>query len=108
LGLQLTNATLGNAAGFGDAPFARVGKADIGVQILPLLLHHEVQARRIYLSDLQANLQKAADGHSNWADLANKSKPSEPENPSTSSPLNALAVNVKGVDIEKSTFTYSD
>lgn len=108
LGLQLTNATLGNAPAFGSVPFAQIGKAEVGVQILPLLLHHEVRAKRIYLSDVQANLQKDATGHSNWEDLAGKPKnPSQPEE-SSSSPISALAVNVEGVDIEKCTFTYSD
>ncbi|MHB8253980.1 MAG: AsmA family protein [Acidiferrobacter sp.] len=66
LGIRLTEATLGNAPGFGQAPFAHVDTALVEVRILPLFARHIV-LRRIVLTGLQLNLQENQAGQTNWS-----------------------------------------
>jgi AsmA protein len=69
LGLELGAMELGNAAGFADQPFARIGAAEARVKLLPLLrLQTEIDT--VVLRGLVLNLQRRADGVSNWDDLA--------------------------------------
>lgn len=68
LGVRLGAMQLSNAAGFGPAPFARIGEADVRVKLLPLL-RREVEMEKIVLHGLEANLGRRADGSTNWDDL---------------------------------------
>jgi AsmA protein len=69
LGLKLGAMELGNAAGFADKPFARIGGAEARVKLLPLLrLQTEIDT--VVLQGLVLNLQRRADGVNNWDDLA--------------------------------------
>lgn len=60
---------LANAAGFGDEPFASVEEAEVGLRLLPLLLHRAVRVDAVSLRGLQLRLERNADGLGNWADL---------------------------------------
>jgi len=69
LGLELGAMELGNAKGFADKPFARIEAAEARVKLLPLLkLQTEIDT--VLLRGLVLNLQRRADGVSNWDDLA--------------------------------------
>lgn len=68
LGIRLDGATLGNAPGFGRKPFAQVDDVLLEVRVLPLFARHIV-LRRIVLTGLRLNLEKARSGLSNWASL---------------------------------------
>ncbi len=67
-GISIGEISLANATGFGDQPFAQIGSADVKVKLLPLL-RKEVEIRTVELKGLNVDLQLAADGTSNWADL---------------------------------------
>ena len=67
-GISIGEISLANAEGFGDAPFARIGSADVKVEVLPLL-RRMVNVRTVELNGLQLDLQRAADGTTNWDDL---------------------------------------
>ncbi len=69
-GISIGEIVLANAEGYGDAPFARIGSADVKVKLLPLI-KKEVNIRTVELSGLQVDLQRAADGTTNWDDLVN-------------------------------------
>jgi len=60
---------LANAEGFPADNFAKMDSADIKVKILPLL-KREVNINSIELHGLAMNLQRNADGTTNWDDLA--------------------------------------
>jgi AsmA protein len=61
-------AELSNAEGFGDAPFARIGGAELRVALLPLLSERlEVETAR--LSGLELNLVRDRQGRNNWQDI---------------------------------------
>lgn len=69
LGLKLGAMELGNAKGFADKPFARIGAAEARVKLLPLL-KAQVEVDTVTLRGMEANLSRRADGVSNWDDLA--------------------------------------
>lgn len=67
-GLSLSDVTLANAPEFGDQVFARVRSSDVKVELLPLI-GGNLNVNLVELHGLELNLQKAADGRSNWEDL---------------------------------------
>lgn len=69
LGLAMEQARLGNAPGFGDAPMAQVERVHLAARFWPLLTG-EVELGTVTLRGLRLNLQRAADGRTNWQDLA--------------------------------------
>ena len=69
-GISIGEISLANAEGYGDAPFARIGSADVKVKLLPLI-KKEINIRTVELNGLQVDLQRAADGTTNWDDLIN-------------------------------------
>jgi AsmA protein len=82
LGVRIKDLKLDNAPGFGPEPMAQVGEAEVGIRILPLLLHDSVEISSITLKDMQLQLLRHADGRSNWDDLNEhekeaKAKPGE-------------------------------
>ncbi len=69
LGFELGRTRLGNATGFGEQPFAEVGAVKVKVEVLPLL-RGVLRVDVVELEGLRLDLQKAANGVSNWDDLA--------------------------------------
>ncbi len=69
LGLELNQVRLSNAPGFGDAPFAALDYVQVRAKLLPLL-QKQVEVDKIRIQGLELNLARAADGRSNWDDLA--------------------------------------
>ncbi len=68
VGLSLNDVTLANAANFSDSVFARVNSSDVKVELLPLI-GGNLNVNLVELHGLELNLQKDADGRSNWEDL---------------------------------------
>lgn len=67
-GISIGKIVLANAEGYGDQPFASIGSADVKVELLPLI-RREINVRTVELKGLQLDLQRAADGTTNWDDL---------------------------------------
>jgi len=72
VGVSIGDIALANAEGFGDLPFAKMGSADVKVELLPLL-KKEVNIRTVELNGLNLDLQRSADGTTNWDDLVKSS-----------------------------------
>ena len=70
LAVEIGEARLGNAPGFGDAPFAAFDSVTLSVQFLPLILQRQVVVGTAEIDGLQLNLAVRADGTDNWSDLA--------------------------------------
>lgn len=68
LGIEVQKATLSNAKGFGEQPFATVGEAHISLQIFPLIIG-KVEIDTLSLKNVTFNLAKNKNGVTNWADL---------------------------------------
>ena len=64
LGLEIGQARLSNAQGFGEQPMASIEKVEVRVKLLPLL-HKQLETDTIKLSGLSLRLGKDASGRSN-------------------------------------------
>ncbi len=72
-GFHVEDLVIANAEGFEGDYLARVGEADIGVKLLPLL-SRSVEIDRFVLIEPEINLARAADGRVNW-NLAGAGEP---------------------------------
>ena len=69
LRLKTGRFTLGNADGFGEAPFLVAEEVQVAVATLPLLTRR-IEMDTVVLRGLQLNLARNAEGVTNWDDLA--------------------------------------
>lgn len=83
LGVDVSQARLGNAPGFGDTPFATIQNMEVRVRLLSLLFG-PTEVGKLKLDGLALNLARKADGKTNWQDLLQRSggQSSKPESPS--------------------------
>lgn len=72
LGVSIGDLSLSNADGFAAADFAKMGSADVKVELLPLL-KKEVNVKTVELHGLTVNLERGSDGTTNWDDLVSAS-----------------------------------
>lgn len=79
LKLELSEVTLGNAPGFGEAPMLTVQRAQVGVKLLPVLREKRVQASTVAIDGAVVNLAVNAEGVGNWQDLLRPAAPEQPE-----------------------------
>jgi AsmA protein len=70
LAVEIGEARLGNAPGFGDEPFAAFDSVTLSVQFMPLIFQRQVVVGTAEIDGLQLNLAAKADGRDNWSDLA--------------------------------------
>ena len=100
--LDVGEVTLGNPAGFGDAPLLAAKRARVGARVLPLL-RGRLDVSRIALDGLTVNLVRRADGHTNWEGFARPSAPAG--NPGARTLAGA---SVAGVDLTGAIITLRD
>jgi len=70
IAVNIGRTQLGNAEGFGDEPFLSFDEARLSVRLAPLLFQRTVTIGTATLDSFSLNLEVAADGKSNWDDLA--------------------------------------
>ena len=70
LAVDLGRTELGNAEGFDGDDFLSFEQASLSVRIMPLILSRQIEVGSSTLDGLSVNLQVAADGATNWDDLA--------------------------------------
>jgi AsmA protein len=104
LAVEVGRSTLGNARGFGERPFATFEEARLSVRLIPLVFRQEVAVGTASLDSLVLNLEVAADGSSNWEDLAQAEEPADADAPGAA--LESL--DVAGVRIANATISYRD
>ena len=116
VGLKVEGVTLGNAAGFKAAKFARIEQLDVKVNVLPLL-KKEVQINTIRLHGLDVALEVDKAQANNWSDLAKtedeKEKPEaeEPavkEEPSAEDGFSLQSLQVEGFEFVDAVINYDD
>jgi AsmA protein len=108
LGMEIGEASLGNAPGFGAEPFAAVRAAELRVKLLPLL-RREIQIGTVVLDGLALRLQKNAVGQNNWDDIGPQEKPDEPK-PARDKPseFKIETLEVAALEIKDSTVLWDD
>lgn len=104
LALEVNNLSLSNAPGFGEQPFARIGKARAGIALMPLL-RRQISLDRITLHGLELALEVDERGVNNWDDLAahDDGGATEDAGPGTFS-----SQGVAGLDIRDARFDFRD
>ncbi len=104
LAIEVGPATLGNAPGFGDQPFAEFDRAKLSIQLLPMLLRREIAIGAAELETLELNLQVNAQGYNNWDDLIADKDAAGDEAADES----GRRFEVSGVNVSDTTITFTD
>ncbi|MGI9334478.1 MAG: AsmA family protein [Gammaproteobacteria bacterium] len=120
LGVKLGEVSLGNAAGFEAPVFARTEHVDVKVKLMPLL-ERRVEMSAVTLDGLTLNLERNADGSTNWQDLAQagsdgdedgdtggEQQPSSSDDASTSAESPIAAIAIGGVALRNAHIAWSD
>lgn len=108
LAVEVGRSTLGNAAGFGDRPFATFEEARLSVQLIPLIFRQEVTVGTASLDSLVLNLEVASDGSNNWDDLAQaEAEDTVAADPGTPGPTPG-SLDIAGVRVSNATISYRD
>ena len=103
LGLEVSGVTLGNAEGFGDAPFIHADVVALRIKTMPLL-NKQYELDTLKLHGVEINLAKNKEGVSNWDDLVHEEK----DDSKKQEPIKLAAVILGGVDIKDTRFTWDD
>ena len=111
LAIEVGPTRLGNAAGFGEQPFASFEKARLSVRLLPMLLRRDVEVATASLDALQLNLAIDSKGRSNWQDLVDASNaaaalPAEAGDSAGAGDIGGL--DIAGFAIRDSAISYND
>ena len=106
--VEVGDLSLSNAKGFGDQPFARIGRARVGVALMPLF-KKQLVADEISLHKLELALAVNARGKSNWEDMIDaESTESLPEDVSGSDASPFSSQQIAGLNISDSLIEYRD
>ena len=103
LGLEVSGVTLGNAEGFGDAPFIHADVVALRIKTMPLL-DKQYELDTLKLHGVEINLAKNKEGVNNWDDLVREEK----DDSKKQEPIKLAAVILGGVDIKDTRFTWDD
>jgi AsmA protein len=96
LAIEVGQAHLGNAPGFGDEPMVSFERASFSVRLLPAILRREIEVGAANIESLRLNLMVDDHGGSNWSDLISGNDDANVTDDSESEPggINANSINV--------------
>ena len=106
IGLSTGDVRLSNATGFSEKNFAQFDQLVLRVKLMPLL-KQQLEADTVVLRGMRLNLERKANGHTNWNDLVTKSSGETPAKPSDAAVVSAALV-IEGVDIDDAQITWID
>jgi AsmA protein len=108
LGIETGGVRLGNAAGFAAESFAEIEELGVKVKLMPLL-SQQVEVDKLIVRGLRLNLEKDANGRSNWEDLAGggSEQPAERQ-PAAGDAGPGFALSINGVEIERARVSWDD
>ncbi|MBK9131756.1 MAG: AsmA family protein [Gammaproteobacteria bacterium] len=115
IGVEFGRVELANAAGFDARPFARFTAAKVKVRLLPLF-QRRIEIDTVTLHGFELALETAADGRTNWDDLAARGAAqngaNEPPAPPVSGDEAALALpaalSIGGLDVRDGALHWRD
>lgn len=105
IALNLGAASLSNAQGFGNVPFATVKSARVAVKLMPLL-KKKLVVEQIILEGLQLDLHKKADGRRNWDSWVSHSNSGKDQNQLSNEWLSNLSV--AGMNLSNAAIQWRD
>jgi AsmA protein len=106
LAVEIGKSRLGNAAGFGDEPFASFDRARLSVRLLPLLLRREIVVGAAEIEALIVNLEVNSKGVNNWQDLVEQEEVADEAEPPAASSTKTL--DIAGIEIKDAALFYID
>lgn len=101
LALKAGPASLGDAPGFGDEPFASIQEARVGVRLLPLI-RGKIEVGDVRLAGARIRLITDEHGRNNWADLGEQQAEAPPA-PANEPPMEVPTI--AGLEIEDAAVT---
>jgi AsmA protein len=107
LGMEMGEATLSNAPGFGQEPFAAIQSAEVRVRLLPLL-RKEIEIGEVVLDGVALRLQKNAVGQNNWDDMAEHKKPEDDQDQDEPGEFKLETIDVAALEITNSTVLWDN
>ena len=109
LAIEIGRTRLGNAAGFGEQPFASFEQARLSVRLLPLVFGGNLRVGTAELDSLQLNLAINKDGRSNWQDFIDAADAAETAPASDTEASDAsVALEISGIEVRNASLDYSD
>ena len=103
--LEANDIRVEQPAGFGNQEFAKLGKLQFRLDLLPLW-HGQLRADRLSASDVQISLMQTSDGHANWIFNSDTSqKPNEPKQTNSATDI-AAHFDIRHIQIERLKITY--
>jgi len=105
--INVGKTTLGNAAGFGDEPFASFDEARLSVSVMPMIMERKVVVGTAALDSFRLNLQVASSGRSNWQDFLDASELQE-EVVESGDEDDASTIDIASIEITNASVSYSD
>jgi AsmA protein len=106
IGLSTGDVRLSNAKGFAETNFAQFDQLVLRVKLMPLL-KQQLEADTVVLRGMRLNLERKANGQTNWDDLVAKSSGEAPAKSSDAAVVPAALV-IEGVDIDDAQITWVD
>jgi AsmA protein len=110
LGIKVNDVTLSDSKTFAAGSFAKIGEADLSLELIPLL-SSQFQIGKLTLKNLELNLIKNATGESNWQDLTNKTHEDSANTiPATNKTkdFNTNTLHIANVDISNAKINWQD
>lgn len=111
LAIEIGSTRLGNAAGFGDEPFASFERARLSIRLMPMLISRKLEVATADVDKLQLNLAIDNNGRSNWQDFIDASEAMAtvpvPES-GDESESDSGALDISGMEIRDAAIRYSD
>ena len=108
LAVEIGRTTLGNADGFGDEPFVNFDSARLSVRVMPLLTRQEIAVGTAALDGFEANLAVAADGTTNWDDLAQAGQASDGAAAESDTGGGDVMLDIANVSLNDARINYAD
>jgi len=111
LAIEIGSTRLGNAAGFGDEPFASFERARLSIRLMPMLISRKLEVATADVDKLHLNLAIDNNGRSNWQDFIDASEAMAtvpvPES-GDESESDSGALDISGMEIRDAAIRYSD
>ena len=105
-GLVAHDVTVADDPAFSTQPFIQASGVDIGVELLPLILHRDVQVRSFTLDSPKVVLLRGANGTWNYSSIGSASTHSADQEKQTGSMIPNLTV--ASVQVKNGQFTVGD
>ena len=109
--IEIGSTRLGNAAGFGDEPFASFERARLSIRLMPMLISRKLEVATADVDKLRLNLAVDSNGRSNWQDFidASEAMATAPVTEAgDASESESGALDISGIEIRDAAIRYSD